>query len=214
MDFYCQALQCWQNVNEYSMYCNSCYSKIRNCNQLRSSALMYKLLHFSNPNDYAIAVWKDPRISTHDRFEALCGITLIEFVPIEKQILETFNCRTKSQYSTLKNIPVQDILESDMNMMKQKLRNLERSNESYKALADFFQSVCNGIGVLTSKEIMRLVLNVCVYNKQNENDDVRLSLDICRELSEKVPSLQDVQSLDLSPTLFQNVKDILGHDFL
>ncbi len=84
---YCQSTQCWQKTTGNNIYCGKCLDifdeKLEKWNHDRrrevllsnNPAVWLKLKHAFNPNDYAIAVWKDyERVPTSDRFLALCGI--------------------------------------------------------------------------------------------------------------------------------------------
>lgn len=125
---------CWIIVKNYhvinklkKIYCCYCLAKYElalqksnyeNCTQefKLNPAIQLKLKYASNPDDYVIAVFQDSRISTNERFMALCNSTFLE---IADEILQQFNQRTNSTYKRLRDIPVNKIVESDITIMNE-----------------------------------------------------------------------------------------------
>ena len=95
-------------------------------------------------------MWKTEGIETKDRFEALCGIVLPEFVKVADSITIRFNMRQATQgrvFSVMKlqDIPSQFVVDDDY-QLKDAFNNLEHALCAQEAMQNLMNSLLNSIG--------------------------------------------------------------------
>ncbi len=226
---YCAKLQCWQETSCY--YCERCENDFNNvmaecgvnCDDLidigyvliecafnmgvKLTPKVFLLLgYFLDYTEYGLAAWKSSLSSTYERFEGLKCITLPQFCEYAAKIVVAFNLRTNSCFATLQDIPALLVIEEDMDIMKTCYTHLKNI---YNFKIKLERAVHEAKNVLSDKELMLIMINLCVMEHKNIPFPQDISTKFVQDLLLNPVTLKDLEDLNLSPEVFSTVKQHL-----
>ncbi len=165
--------------------------------------------NLKNPNKYGLAMWKSPNISTKDRFEAICGMPIEEMKCVKAEICSRFNSSTYTNYSECKDIPSDLVTEEDLVPMNNHWSKVERAVNAQEVIQEICQTIVGSLDTLSRSDIMRTIINVCIFNQKYEKEKKSLQNINLEELNEVLvykASVEDIQALNLSPELYEQCR--------
>lgn len=225
---YCTTLQCWQNTDDgYCIDCKSVNLALQNrvsaydfssdsfevtfkkCYDVfhYTDATWQKLLNAKQVCDIVFALWgQNPLLTpTLDKFLAFAAATESFFVPLQQEVLKSFNERNNTNYDALKFVPPHLVNEQDLKSMNDAYPFLLEKHEGTVVMENVMKACVNATAVLTNDEIMRTLLNTCIHFRKHGH----ATSDMCLQ---KVPKLSDVRDLNLGSGLMESIKHLCSDD--
>lgn len=172
----------------------------------------YKLKFATNPNRYALAIWKHPnQFDKKDLLEALNCFVISDFEPVANAIITKFNSRhPECKVLKLKDIPSDLIIEDDMIPMTNAYDKLESVINKQEAMQDLLLATLNAVqDGMSPKDLIRITINTLVLEKKSPGaGQNRMTRENYRNFISHIPTKEEIESLGLSTEQLASVNSI------